>query len=282
MARAPAKMSAKDLDELEVAFGLLENLGIAAKIANSVGSPIEAILFKKSPRFVSKAIHAATNKALSAAMRVAIGTVGRSSHRKPSRNLVHKFAVAATGATGGFFGLAGLGVELPVTTAIMMRSIADIARSEGEDMDDPAVRMACMEVFALGGKSSGDDDSDAGYFAVRAAIAQQVASAAEFVAAHGMVSKAAPVLISAINSIASRFSIAVSEKVIAQSAPFVGAASGALLNTLFMNHFQSMARGHFIIRKLERKYGRSLVKKSYVRLERVVSMGSISTNSEKL
>lgn len=30
----------------------------------------------------------------------------------------------------------GLPVELPFSTAIMLRSIADIARSEGEDLDD--------------------------------------------------------------------------------------------------------------------------------------------------
>jgi hypothetical protein len=263
MNRQAKKMSAHDVDDLARAFGYLENPGIAAKIADLVGSPIEAILFKRSPRFVSKAIGTATTKALKAAMRVAMGTVGRFTKKKSSRNFAHKVAVAATGAAGGFFGLLGIGVELPVTTTIMLRSIVDIARSEGEDLDDPAAKLACMEVFALGGTSRADDDAEAGYFVVRAAIAQQVASAAEFVAAHGVASEAAPVLVSVINSIASRFSIAVSEKLIAQAAPIVGAASGALLNTLFMNHFQSVARGHFIVRRLERKYGQDLVRKKY-------------------
>jgi hypothetical protein len=34
---------------------------------------------------------------------------------------------------GGGFGLAALPVELPISTIIMLRSIGDIARSEGED-----------------------------------------------------------------------------------------------------------------------------------------------------
>jgi hypothetical protein len=266
MTRQGRRITAKDLADLTIAVNCLENPGVAAKIADLVGSPIEVILFKKSPRFISKAIGAATTKALKAAMRVAIGTVGSSAKQKPSRNIAHKMAVATTGAAGGFFGLLGIGVELPVTTTIMLRSIADIARSEGEDLDDPATKLACMEVFAIGGKSGADDDAEAGYLVVRAAMAQQVASAAEFIAAHGIASEAAPVLVSVINSIASRFSVAVSEKVIAQAAPIVGAASGALLNTLFMNHFQSAARGHFIVRRLERKYGQLLVQLKYKQL----------------
>jgi hypothetical protein len=33
----------------------------------------------------------------------------------------------------------------------MLRSIADIARSEGEDLSDPEAALSCVEVFALGG-----------------------------------------------------------------------------------------------------------------------------------
>jgi hypothetical protein len=40
-----------------------------------------------------------------------------------------------------------LPIELPVSTVIMLRSIADIARSEGEDLSDPR-RLPCVQVFA--------------------------------------------------------------------------------------------------------------------------------------
>jgi hypothetical protein len=33
-----------------------------------------------------------------------------------------------------------------------------------------------------------------------------------------------------------------------------------------MNHFQSMARGHFIIKRLEAKYGTELVRERYTKL----------------
>lgn len=46
----------------------------------------------------------------------------------------------------------------------------------------------------------------------------------------------------------------------------IGAASGALVNTIFINHFQDMARGHFVVRRLERRYGPELVRKTYATL----------------
>ena len=60
--------------------------------------------------------------------------------------------VGTSGGIGGVFGLAALPIELPVSTAIMLRSIADIARSEGHDISQVKTKLECLEVFALGGK----------------------------------------------------------------------------------------------------------------------------------
>ena len=57
-----------------------------------------------------------------------------------------------SGAIGGAFGFAALAVELPISTTILLRSIAEIARAEGEDLSRPEARLACLEVFALGGQ----------------------------------------------------------------------------------------------------------------------------------
>ena len=38
-----------------------------------------------------------------------------------------------------------------MSTIIMLRSIAEIARSEGEDLSDPETALSCVQVFALGG-----------------------------------------------------------------------------------------------------------------------------------
>jgi hypothetical protein len=48
--------------------------------------------------------------------------------------------------------------------------------------------------------------------------------------------------------------------------PVIGAAGGALINTLFIGHYQDMARGHFIVRRLEKTYGTEPVRAAYDKL----------------
>jgi hypothetical protein len=55
----------------------------------------------------------------------------------------------------------------------------------------------------------------------------------------------------------------VSEKVAAHAIPLIGAAGEALINTIFIDHFQNMARGHFIIPRLERLYDKDLIRQEY-------------------
>jgi hypothetical protein len=69
----------------------------------------------------------------------------------------------------------------------MMRSIADIGRSHGEDFATNQARIACLEVFALGGRNKNDDSSESGYFAIRVALARSVTEAAEYLAEKGFV-----------------------------------------------------------------------------------------------
>ena len=58
----------------------------------------------------------------------------------------------------------------------------------------------------------------------------------------------------------------VAEKIAAQAIPVIGAAGGAIVNTLFIDHFQAMARGHFIVLRLEKRYGLEAVKQAYAAL----------------
>jgi len=60
--------------------------------------------------------------------------------------------MALPGSVGGFFSLPGLAIELPISTIVRLRSIADIARREDEDFRTIEAQLACLEVFALGGK----------------------------------------------------------------------------------------------------------------------------------
>src|SRR6266702_2123386 len=181
-------MTQDDLATLQRAVASLEHPRLAARLTNMVGKPIELIGYAL-PASASQAITAATSKALEMALEVALRTM----HHTPraGSQLFHKALVTASGAAGGAFGLATLPIELPVSTIIMLRSIADIARSEGEDLSDPETALSCVQVFALGGR----DASDSGYFAVRGMLAKSVTEAARFIAERGAVKEGGPLLV---------------------------------------------------------------------------------------
>src|SRR5437899_4391228 len=92
--------------------------------------------------------------------------------RHHSKEFFHKVLVGTSGGIGGAFGLAALPVELPLSTAIMLRSIADIARSEGHDLKRMTTKLSCLEVFALGGTRSSDDAAESAYWMTRAALSK--------------------------------------------------------------------------------------------------------------
>ena len=258
------RLSTEDLESLRYAKSLLENPGLAARITNMIGKPIEAGS-KLLPANWADAINKATTISLEKALDIALLTL----HDRPRMEAwdkLHKLAVTATGAGGGAFGLAALPFELPVSTTIMLRSIADIARSEGEQLHVIEAKLACIEVFALGGRSASDDTNDSAYFFIRGMLARAVSEAASYIAEKGLATKGAPALVKFIAQIAARFGATVSQKVVAQAVPGIGAAGGAIINLLFIDHFQSMARGHFIVRRLERTYTPELVREDYERL----------------
>jgi hypothetical protein len=221
------------------------------------------------PASAHETIADATRRALDKCLQAALASLDAQaeSTRKP-RDLLHKVAVATTGAAGGAFGLLALPAELPVTTTLMFRSICDIARSEGEDLRAIETRLECLSVFGLGGgtlakRSPGGQDADFGYFVARGALAQAISKASSDLASKSVASHSAPALLRLMNAIAARFSVQVSEQVAAKSLPAVGAVLGALVNTLFIDHFQQTAHGHFTVRRLERRYGGEAVKSAY-------------------
>lgn len=254
-------LSTAEISDLRAAKNLLENPGLAAKVSNFVGAPIEQGL-KKLPEAWSTAVNDVARKSIEKALDIALLTMDRD-EQISSSNWWHKLAVVATGAGGGAFGLPALAIELPISTTIMLRSIADIARSEGEDLLSSDARLQCVQVLALGGPSRRDDGTESGYFAARAALARSISEAAAHVAKKGLSQQGAPAIVKLIAQIASRFSIVVSEKAAAQAVPVVGAFGGAVINSLFIDHFQDMGRGHFIVRRLERLHGQEEVRRLY-------------------
>jgi len=254
-------LSSQHLSELKTAKSLLENPGLAAKVTDFVGTPIE-ILIEKLPEDWNKKIGSVTHTALDKAADAALYSM-KDMPGEESSNIWHKIGAATSGAVGGFFGIAALSIELPVSTTLMLRSIGDIAREQGESISNDETKLACLQVFALGGNSKDDDGAESGYFAVRAMLARATKEAAEHIAKHGLAQEAAPVLVRFMTVIAERFGVQITQKAAAQAVPAIGAVGGAAINTMFMDHFQDMAKGHFIVRKLERQYGQELIRHQY-------------------
>lgn len=261
-------LSPDDLKALRRAKYELESPALTMKLAGIVGAPVEKLI-TKMPAFAHDKVSDATQLALRKCLQLALRTLGRSNAAdvpvtpdKPS-NLLHKFAVATTGAAGGAFGLFALPVELPVTTTLMFRSICDIARSEGEDLSSVETQLQCLTVLGMGTASKADDDAELGYFITRGALAQAVSKASSEIASKGFATHGSAALLRLVNTIAARFSVQVSEQVAAKSIPAIGAVLGAMVNTVFIDHFQQVAHGHFTVRKLERQYGTESVQAAY-------------------
>jgi hypothetical protein len=255
------RITGADLEALREAKSKLEHPSLTARLTALVGRPLESG-FKMLPAKWHTTIGTATEKALLKGLEYSLMTM-RGAEPGRSRDWLHKALVVASGAAGGALGIAALPVELPLSTCVMLRSIADIARSEEHDLSQIEVRLACLEVFALGGRPSDDDAAESAYWLVRGALSKYITEAANHLAGKGLTDRSAPAVLRLVAQIASRFGVVVTEQAAAIAIPVVGAATGGAINYLFIAHFQDMARGHFVVMRLEKKYGTELVRKTY-------------------
>lgn len=256
----PIFLADTDLRALAEARVLLERPSLAARLSSFVGSPLEKGM-ARLPASWRERIGGLAHDALMKAMDTAAKTLQPAV--QPASPRLHKLLGSVSGAGGGAFGVAGLTVEIPLSTVLIMRSILDIARGEGEDIGSAQARLAALEVFALGGNANSDDAAEAGYYAVRAALATTVSEAARHFAQRGLSSEGAPALARLITMVAARYKVQLTQKAAGMLVPGIGAAAGATINLMFMDHFQSVSRGHFTVRRLERHYGEAAVRSAW-------------------
>lgn len=250
----------EDRESLAWAVQVLEHPSFLAKLAGRIGHPL-SWLIEQAERKIPGAggvLDAAAHRALEAAASLAIATLGTSHDPLLAGRTIraHRWATVATGALGGAFGLPALAFELPLTTTLILRSIATIARGEGEDLTTLDARLACLQVFALGGRSPADDTTDSAYFAIRIGLESATKRLATQAAADST-------LATLIAKIIPRFEADVAEKLAAQAIPIIGAAGGAAVNLAFTAYFQTLAQAHFTIRRLDRTYGPKTVRSMY-------------------
>ncbi len=258
-------LSGDDLHALKDAKKKMEDIGWAMKGLNRIGGVLETGI-DKLPKKQQKWLQQATHKVLLSVVKANLKTMKSEKLQTPASNNTYKAIVTSSGIIGGAFGATAFVLDLTLATKFMMRSIMDIARSEGEDLGVFDTQLACLQVLALGGKSKHDDNLDTGYYATRIALSSAVRNATSYASKQGLgtiLQGSSNPLLKLIGAVASRFSIQVSEKFVAQAIPVIGAAGGGSINLAFIHHFQHMAKAHFTIRRLERKYGLEVVQKAY-------------------
>ena len=259
----------------------LERPGRLVEFLNTMGRPAEAII-KGLPTWASSRIEHAMQRTLLDAVGWAAKTLDGSIHADEkhvsplsnvvvkSRGAMHVTAAAILGGVGGAFGLAALPLELPITTLVILRSIAAIARDFDADLDDPSTRLECVSVLGLGGPSISDDAMDSSYLTARIGLTLLVRDASRFFAgkstfqlSQALARGAAPELTRLIGAIAGRFGYLALDLAYAEMVPIVGAVGGAALNGYFANFFNQIAYYHFGLRRLERIYGEEAVQSIY-------------------
>jgi hypothetical protein len=258
----------------------LDDPGFAIRAMNILGQPLDA-LQKNLPDSVRDKIGEVVQKSLQTALVAAIKTVHTKtddqlhwqgtldSSRKTGR--LHTATVAVTGAVGGLFGLLALPLELPISTTMMLRGISDVAAHWGMDLEDPNVQLQCLYVFTLGSmQTTADDNNDSNYLSSRLAFEQMIRAASAYMAKksakeilRAFDTGAAPALMKLIARIARSFELALTEKLVAESVPLIGAIGGATINALFCDYFVEAARYHFGLLHLEQKHGKDAVQTEF-------------------
>lgn len=257
------KLSSRETFELRWAYKKLEHPSLAARLSNILAEPIEegiSLLPKSWKTRLDKTLKENTYRTV----KFAIFSLNLGGNIRP-QNYLHRFLAVSTGAASGFFGPLTLFLELPLSTMLILRSIANIARTQGENLKDQDTRMACVQVFALGARTRDDEAADVGYYTLRTILGLHFER--DILAyATNATGPNIPAFIEFTRAVAARFGILISDKMAVQMVPVAGAVTGATLNFIFMKHFQDVATGHFVVRRLERKYGSGFIENEYQKL----------------
>lgn len=260
-------MTKEDYNLLSTAKSKLENVGLIMQGLNFVGNQLEKgmqLIPEKQLNWISGKV----NKVLMTIIETNLKTMSKGKIKTSPSNKTYKAVVSASGFGFGFLGAFGFAADLMLSTKFMMRSIMDIARSKGEDINEIETQLSCLQVFALGGNTKDDDGLETSYYGTRMALSSAIKMASVYVAENGatkILEKMAlgSPLMKVISKIASRYEAAAVEKFAAEGIPVAGAVGGATINLIFIHHFQKMAEAHFTVRQLERKYGEDVIREKY-------------------
>lgn len=201
--------------------------GSGIRLLNRLGGSAESLL-EQLPGAVRDGLAGAAEQALWLAVRAADGSRRAVPDQRPWVNT----AISTTmGAAGGAGGLTTALIELPATTAMLLRAIQGSASREGFDPSERNVQFDCIRVLSAAGPLAHDDGADMGFFSVRLTVT-------------------GPALQKIIAAVAPRLSVVLGQKLAAQTVPVLGALAGGGANYLYARYYQQIARVHFGLRRL--------------------------------
>lgn len=210
--------------------------GPAMQLLTVLGGQAEGLI-ARLPDPARQGLEAATVKALETAFEAA--SLSRRGRMPDTGDWLTRALTVGSGAVGGFGGVTSSLAELPITTTVLLRAIQGIAAEHGLDPDTPEGRAACLQVFAAAGPLEGDDGTDLSFVTLRLTVTGATL--------HGIIARVAPQL-----------SVALGQKLAAQTVPVLGAAAGAATNYIFTSYYQEMARVQFGLMQLARETGTPL------------------------
>lgn len=263
----------KDLMDLRKAKSLLEKKSVAIKIANLFGDAAET-LGGLIPLSYRESIAKSNVAIIEKSWEFSVSTMSPP-QAPPTPERRHILWVTLSGAIGGV-GILTLFAELPVTTVLMLRAVADVARDEGEDYNQFETKIASLEVFALGGDAVDKQIGETGYYTIRNTLQQPLEESSKYIAKKGMAGMGAPFAVQLIAKIGAKYQTIVAAQTAARVIPVAGAIAGAFINVVFINLFQDKARGHFIVRRLEKRHGADTIRQAYnaIQLDELENMRS--------
>ncbi len=260
MKEPPFHLHPEDMADLKRAKTLLEKESIAVKMANVFGDAAEK-LARLLPSHHQQSAAMYNVMAIEKSWEFTMTTMS-APDVPPEPEDRHRLYVIISGAVGGV-GVMTLFAELPVTTILMLRSVADIAKDEGEDFHRFETKIASLEVFAFGSDAFDPETGETGYYAIRSSLDKPLEESSKYIAKKGISGIGAPFAFQLLAKIAAKYQTMVAARVAATAVPIVGAVVGAMVNVVFLDLFQDKARGHFIVRRLEREYGTEPVRETY-------------------
>ena len=220
----PAELEA-ELDTLAQRYRAAGGVGL--QVLNLIGGQADGLL-NRLPAGVRDRLEDSTVRALSIAMKAAHGSRGVVADQPAWLNTA---VATAMGAAGGFGGLPAALAELPVTTAVLLRTIQDVAVEHGFDPQADNVQFDCIRVLSAAGPLSGDDGADLAFYATRTSL-QGVA------------------VLALIKRVAPRLATVLGQKLAAQTVPVLGALAGAATNYAYTSYYQQIAHVHFRLRAI--------------------------------